>query len=176
MCPFTVNLQEHYNILLSLDPTSHMPSNKSFIICMLLPLLSINALKHINYYIKGIFSCGLLLYQSSSHSLISSTNANWEASPDTYCYAFGYCVLLGKKLISWPSKGHDTLSKSSIKDEYRGVANVISVSCWLQRNLLLEFHYSITKSILVYCNNFNNICNPYKISALTTLKWTFILS
>jgi hypothetical protein len=36
--------------------------------------------------------------------------------------------------------------------EYRGVANVVSESCWIQ-NLILELHCPIPKATLVYCDN-----------------------
>ncbi|XP_021719327.1 uncharacterized protein LOC110686999 [Chenopodium quinoa] len=41
-----------------------------------------------------------------------------------------------------------TLSKSSAKAEYRGVANVVSDSCWI-RNLLLELYFPIRKATIV---------------------------
>nr|KYP60186.1 Retrovirus-related Pol polyprotein from transposon TNT 1-94 [Cajanus cajan] len=45
---------------------------------------------------------------------------------------------------------------SSVKVKYRGVANVISESCWL-RNLLLELHCPIHKGAIVYCDNVSAI-------------------
>jgi len=55
-------------------------------------------------------------------------------------------------LISWSSKRQPTLSRSNVEAEYRGVANVVSNSCWIQ-NLLLELHCPIPKATLVYCDN-----------------------
>jgi len=46
------------------------------------------------------------------------------------------------------------LSRSSAKNEYPGVANVGSESCWI-RNLLLELHWHVTKATLVYYDNVN---------------------
>jgi len=48
------------------------------------------------------------------------------------------------------------MSQSSAEAEYRGVANVVSESCWL-RNLLLEPHCPIHKTTLVYCDNVSAI-------------------
>ncbi|GAU46568.1 hypothetical protein TSUD_272070 [Trifolium subterraneum] len=64
----------------------------------------------------------------------------------------GYCVFLGDNLFSWSSKRQPTLSRSSAEAEYRGVANVVSESCWL-RNLLLELHFPLSQANLVYCDN-----------------------
>ncbi|KAL9250347.1 Retrovirus-related Pol polyprotein from transposon RE1-like protein [Drosera capensis] len=49
-----------------------------------------------------------------------------------------------------------TLSRSSAEAKYRGVANVVSESCWL-RNLLVELHCPIHKATLVYCDNVSAI-------------------
>lgn len=49
-------------------------------------------------------------------------------------------------------KRQPTVSKSSAEVEYRGVANVVSETCWV-RNLLLELHCPIRTATLVYCDN-----------------------
>nr|GEX81114.1 NBS-containing resistance-like protein [Tanacetum cinerariifolium] len=67
-----------------------------------------------------------------------------------------HCVYLGDNLISWSSERQPTLSRSSVEAEYRGVANVVSESCWL-RNLLLELRCPIQKATLVYCDNVSAI-------------------
>ncbi|GKE21555.1 ribonuclease H-like domain-containing protein [Tanacetum coccineum] len=45
-----------------------------------------------------------------------------------------------------------TLSRSSVEAEYRGVANAVAETCWL-RNLLRELHTHLPSATLVYCNN-----------------------
>ncbi|XP_021733475.1 uncharacterized protein LOC110700265 [Chenopodium quinoa] len=111
-----------------------------------------SALKRIIRYIQGTLSFGLHLYESDVDRLISYTDVDWGGCPDTRRSTSGYCVFLGDNLISWSSKRQPTLSKSSAEAEYRGVANVVSDSCWI-RNLLLELHRPIQKAILVYCDN-----------------------
>jgi len=82
---------------------------------------------------------GLHLGPSSTSTLISYTDANWGGCPDTQRSTSGYCVFLDDNLISLSAKRQTTLSCSSAKAESRGVANVVSESCWL-RNLLLKLH------------------------------------
>ncbi|XP_071699580.1 uncharacterized mitochondrial protein AtMg00810-like [Rutidosis leptorrhynchoides] len=65
-------------------------------------------------------------------------------------------VFLGDNLISWSSKRQPTVSRSSAEAEYRGVANVVSESCWIC-NLLLELHVSFSKATLVFCDNVSAI-------------------
>ncbi|XP_021843274.1 uncharacterized mitochondrial protein AtMg00810-like [Spinacia oleracea] len=115
-----------------------------------------NALKRIVRYIQGTIDLGLHLYKSSIASLVSYTDAYWGGCPDTRRSTSGYCIFLGDNLLSWSSKQQPTLSKSSVEAEYRGVANVVFESCWLQ-NLLLELRCPIRKDTLVYCDNVSAI-------------------
>nr|GEZ90434.1 hypothetical protein [Tanacetum cinerariifolium] len=64
----------------------------------------------------------------------------------------GYCVFLGNNLLSWSSKRQPTLSRSSVKAEYRGVANAVTKTCWI-RNLLRELHTPLSSATIVYCDN-----------------------
>lgn len=88
-----------------------------------------SALKRIIRYVQGTLDFGLYLYSSSTSTLVSYTDADWGGCPDTRRSTSGYCVFLGDNLISWSSKRQPTLSRSSAKAEYRGVANVVSESC-----------------------------------------------
>ncbi|XP_060176220.1 uncharacterized mitochondrial protein AtMg00810-like [Lycium barbarum] len=115
-----------------------------------------HALKRIVRYIQGTIEFGLHLYKSSIASLVSYTDADWGGFPDTRRSTSGYCVFLGDNLLSWSSKRQPTMSKSSAEAEYRGVANVVSESCWL-RNLLLELCCPIRTTTLVYCDNVSAI-------------------
>lgn len=115
-----------------------------------------NALKRILRYLQGTLDHGLHLYKSSVSGLISYTDADWGGCPDTRRSTSGYCIFLGDNLISWSSKRQPTLSRSSAEAEYRGVANVVSESCWI-RNLLLELHCPIPKATLVHCDNISAI-------------------
>ncbi|PNX58425.1 NBS-containing resistance-like protein [Trifolium pratense] len=137
-----------------------------------------HALKRVVRYVQGTLDLGLHLYTSSLTSLISYIDADWGGCPDTRRSTSDYCVFLGDNLISWSSKWQPTLSRSSGEAEYRGVANVVSESCWI-RNLLLELHYPIRKPTLVYCSNVSAIYLSLTIlfnsGALNTLRWIYTL-
>ncbi|GKA61592.1 ribonuclease H-like domain-containing protein [Tanacetum coccineum] len=75
-----------------------------------------------------------------------------EGCPSTCKSTSGYCVFLGDNLLSWLAKRQHTLSRSSAKDEYHGVANVVVETAWLL-NLLRELHYPPSTATLVYCDN-----------------------
>ncbi|RZC09046.1 Retrovirus-related Pol polyprotein from transposon RE2 [Glycine soja] len=123
-----------------------------------------HALRRILHYAQGTLHFGLHLYPASTTSLISYTNADWGGCPNTRKSTSGYCVFLGDNLLSWSSKRQPILSCSSAEVEYRGVANVVSESCWL-RNLLLELHCPVHTVTLVYYDNVSVIYlfeNPFQ--------------
>ncbi|KAK4369257.1 hypothetical protein RND71_013049 [Anisodus tanguticus] len=115
-----------------------------------------NRIKRIIRYIQGTLDYGLHLYPSSTSTLVSYTYVDWGGCPNTRRSTSGYCMFLGNNLVSWSTKRQATLSRSSAEAEYRGVAIVVSESCWL-RNLLLELHCPIQKATLVYCDNISTI-------------------
>ncbi|GKC21401.1 ribonuclease H-like domain-containing protein [Tanacetum coccineum] len=84
------------------------------------------ALKWILRYVRGTLDYGLQMYSSLSGSLIGYTDVDWAVN----------------------------LSRLRAKDEYRGVANVVTKTAWL-RNLLRELHSPLQSATLVYCDNFS---------------------
>ncbi|GJU95104.1 ribonuclease H-like domain-containing protein [Tanacetum coccineum] len=111
-----------------------------------------SALKRILRYVRGTLDHGLQLFSSSTTSLVAYSDADWAGCPTTRRSTSGYCVFLGNNLLSWSSKRQPTLSSSSTKAEYRGVANAVVETCWL-RNLLHELHTPLSFATLVYCDN-----------------------
>lgn len=88
-----------------------------------------NALKRIIRYIKGTLSFGLTLDHHRDPSLLVYTDADWAGCTDTRQSTSGYCIYCGDNLLSWSSKRQSTVSRSSAKAEYHGVANVIAEIC-----------------------------------------------
>lgn len=125
---------------------------------------TLDCTKRIVHYIQGTKGHGLQLYRSSTDALTSYSDADWAGCPDTRQFTSGYCVYLGENLISWSSKRQQTISRSSAKAEYRGVANTVAETCFL-RNQLLELHLPITKTTLIFCDNVSSVylaSNPVK--------------
>ncbi|GJS73534.1 ribonuclease H-like domain-containing protein [Tanacetum coccineum] len=84
-------------------------------------------------------------YHPTSQSLL--IQCDWAGCPVTRRSTSGYCVFLGDNLLSWSAKRQVTLSHSSAKAEYRGVANVAAETAWIQ-NLLLETSHSLFTVLL----------------------------
>nr|GEX09980.1 ribonuclease H-like domain-containing protein [Tanacetum cinerariifolium] len=89
-----------------------------------------SALKRILRYVRGTLDYGLQLFASSTTSLVAYSDAGWAGCPTTRRSTSGYCVFLGNNLLSWSSKRQPTLSRSSAKAEYRGVANAVAETCY----------------------------------------------
>ncbi|GJV34588.1 ribonuclease H-like domain-containing protein [Tanacetum coccineum] len=109
-------------------------------------------LKRILRYVRGTIDHGIQLHVSSTSQLTAYTDADWAGCPVTRRSTSGYCVFLGDNLLSWSAKRQVTLSRSSAKAEYRGVANVVVETAWLQ-NQLLELHAPLSTATLVYYDN-----------------------
>nr|GEU58838.1 ribonuclease H-like domain-containing protein [Tanacetum cinerariifolium] len=95
---------------------------------------------------------GLQLFRSTTSQLIANFDANWAGCPATRRSISGYCVFLGDNLLTWSSKRQDTLSRSNVEAEYRGVANVVAKTSWIH-NLLRELHTPLFTATLIYCDN-----------------------
>ncbi|GJX03019.1 ribonuclease H-like domain-containing protein [Tanacetum coccineum] len=111
-----------------------------------------SALKQILRYVQGTLDYGLQLFSSTTDSLIAYSDADWAGCPTTRWSTSGYCVFLGNNLLSWSFKRQPTLSHSSAEAEYRGVANVVAETCWIE-NLLCELHTPLSSATIVYCDN-----------------------
>jgi hypothetical protein len=58
-------------------------------------------------------------------------DADWAGCPDTNGSKLGYVVFIDNNLVSWSSKHHNVVSRSSTEAEYRVVANDVAEASWL---------------------------------------------
>lgn len=103
-------------------------------------------------YIKAAPGQGLLLSANNPLNLQLYTDADWATCPMTRRSVSGFCVLLGKSLISWKCKKQNTVARSSAEAEYRSMASAVCELSWLF-HLLKEMHISIPTPIPLYCDN-----------------------
>lgn len=112
--------------------------------------------KRIVCYVQGTLNLGLQLFRSSLNKIVVYSDTDWGDSPNTRHSKSGFCLYLGDNRISWSSKRQPTMSHSSAKVEYKGIANAVAETCWI-RNLLLELHCPIRSATIVYCDNISSV-------------------
>lgn len=72
---------------------------------------------------KGSLSSGLMLTKPNEFNLVGYTNAaDWASCYDDRRSISRYCMFFDGNLISWSSSKQRTVSYSSIKSEYRALA------------------------------------------------------
>ena len=84
------------------------------------------AVKRILRYVAGTTAHGLHLHPSSTSSIMGFSDADWATDLDDRRSTTGYCVYLGKNLISWSSQKQKVVSRSTTEAEYRSVAAVLA--------------------------------------------------
>ncbi|KAL5581999.1 hypothetical protein UlMin_014441 [Ulmus minor] len=112
----------------------------------------LEAIHGILRYLKGSPRQGLLFPSDSDLSLIGYCDVDWGGCITTRRSVTGYCVFLGKALISWKSKKQTTVSKSSAEAEYRSIASITCELTWL-RQLLRDLHIEHPQPVTLFCDN-----------------------
>jgi len=110
------------------------------------------AIKRILRYLKATIEYTFCIHKLSSHQLIAFSDSDWAGCPDDHKSTSGYCVFLGKNLISWSSKKQPTVSCSSTESEYKALANAFAELIWIQ-TLLNELRISPPCAPTLFCDN-----------------------
>ena len=112
----------------------------------------LNAAHKVLRYIKGAPGQGLFYFSASNIKLRAYSDSNWGACPDTRRSVSGYCVFIGSSLVSWKSKKHNTICRSSAKVEYKLMASVCCELSWL-RYLLHDLQIEHPQAAVLFCDN-----------------------
>jgi hypothetical protein len=111
-----------------------------------------SAVKRILRYLKHTSHHSLFLHKDSNFTIQTFSDADWASSPDDRRSTSGYCLFLGRNLISWSSRKQRTVSRSSTKSEYRAIAHASAELVWL-RSLLTELGVSSSSTPVLWCDN-----------------------
>ena len=103
-------------------------------------------------YIKGTPGQGMLYEEKGHTQIVGYTDVDWASSPSDRRSTSGYCVFIGGNLISWKSKKHDVVARSSVEAEYRAMALATCELKWL-RQLLQELRFGKDEHIKLVCDN-----------------------
>ncbi|GJV72017.1 retrovirus-related pol polyprotein from transposon TNT 1-94 [Tanacetum coccineum] len=114
------------------------------------------AVLHILRYLRGTQFQTLLFPSTSALDLRAYCDSDWADDVVSHKSTTGFCIFLGNSLISWKSKKHDVLSKSSTEAEYRAMGVTTSEIVWL-RWLVADMGVHINHSTPLHCDNHNAI-------------------
>jgi hypothetical protein len=111
-----------------------------------------SAVKRILGYLKSTISHTFCISKNSTKHPTAYSDFDWASCPDDKRSTSGYCVLLGKNILSWSSKKQPTVSRSSTEFEYKAIANTAAELTWIQ-TLLHELGVISPEPPILYCDN-----------------------
>jgi hypothetical protein len=111
-----------------------------------------SAVKRILRYLKHTIHHCIFLHRDTNFNIQAFSDADWASCPDDRRSTTGYCLFLGRNLISWTSRKQRTVSRSSTESEYRAVAHASTEIIWL-RSLLSELGLVSSTPPLLWCDN-----------------------
>ncbi|XP_022876786.1 uncharacterized protein LOC111394991 [Olea europaea var. sylvestris] len=83
-------------------------------------------------YLKNDHGQGILLSSSSQLQLGAYCDSDSASCLDTRRSTTGFCVFLGRSLVSWKSKKQSVVSRSSAEVEYRSMTSTCSELTWIR--------------------------------------------
>ncbi|XP_019055080.1 PREDICTED: uncharacterized protein LOC109115472 [Nelumbo nucifera] len=111
-----------------------------------------DAVKRILRYIKHTYTLGLHIRRSPSTQLHGYSDSYWAGFLDDRRSHGSYCIYYGPNPISWSSKKHSTVFRSSIEAEYMSLTILAAELVWIQM-ILREMGFSPTSSLVLWCDN-----------------------
>jgi hypothetical protein len=111
-----------------------------------------SAVKRILRYLKHTIHHCIFLHRDTNFNIQAFSDADWASCPDDRRSTTGYCLFLGRNLISWTSRKQRTVSRSSTESEYRAVAHASTEIIWLC-SLLSELGLVSSTPPLLWCDN-----------------------
>ncbi|RVX10062.1 Retrovirus-related Pol polyprotein from transposon RE1 [Vitis vinifera] len=83
----------------------------------------INAVMRILRYLKNAPGKGILFTKNVDHQSIEVyTDADWVGAVDDSQFTSGYFTFVGSNLVTWKSKKQNVVARSSVEEEFRGMA------------------------------------------------------
>ena len=109
------------------------------------------ALKRIIMYVKTIIDFGAWYRKGTNDVLAGHFDTNWAGNVDDRKSTLGGCFYVGNNHVPWISKKHNSISLSTVEDEYIVVGSCCTQLLWMQ-TLLHDYNICL-EHLTIYCNN-----------------------
>lgn len=96
-------------------------------------------------YLKGTADHGISFRKTPSLNSIGLNDVDWASDRDDRCLTTGFCVYLGRNIVSWLAKKIHVVSRSSTEAKYHSDASA-AVELTRIQGLLVALHVSSTKT------------------------------
>ncbi|GJY83669.1 ribonuclease H-like domain-containing protein [Tanacetum coccineum] len=103
-------------------------------------------------YLKGNPGKGIHVVKQPKTSLEAFVDADWAKCLVTRKFVTGFCIKLNGSLVSWKSKKHNNLSKSSTEAEYRAMASVTFEVTWILK-ILRDLEWDQVLPFKLFCDS-----------------------
>ncbi|XP_057834885.2 secreted RxLR effector protein 161-like [Cryptomeria japonica] len=107
-------------------------------------------------YIQGTLDFGLWYPRNDNFTLMSYPDANWASCLDERKSTIGATFFLGDCLVAWKSKKQDSVSLSTIEEEYIGATSWCTQLPWMAQTLM-DMGIIVDKPIPIFCDNTSTI-------------------
>ncbi|KAL2240933.1 UNVERIFIED_CONTAM: Retrovirus-related Pol polyprotein from transposon RE2, partial [Sesamum indicum] len=111
-----------------------------------------DAATHVVKYLKGSPQKGFFFPAHISSNLVAYCDTDWAFCPNTRKSLAGYCIFLGKALISWKTKKQNIVSRSTAEAEYRAMGTTSCELVWVAA-LLQDLGIKVYCPIPFYYDN-----------------------
>nr|GEY07577.1 hypothetical protein CTI12_AA091260 [Tanacetum cinerariifolium] len=107
---------------------------------------------HLLRYLKGTISKGLFYHVQPYLQMTGFSDADLASCLMAKRSLTSYCIFLGHSLVYWKTKKQPTVSRSSIKADYRSMAATTCELLWLSF-LLKDLHIQVKLPVTLFCDN-----------------------
>ncbi|KAL2235198.1 UNVERIFIED_CONTAM: Retrovirus-related Pol polyprotein from transposon RE1 [Sesamum indicum] len=97
-------------------------------------------------------NCLLSRIWEKPDSFLDLKFADWATCKETRRSLTGYCIFVGRSLVSWKTKKQTTVSRSSAEAEYRSMGSTTCELIWIH-SLLRDLKINVPTPIPFYCDN-----------------------